>query len=45
MQPATIVSRESRLHADTYPAGSDAPVVLFLRGTGKYARFSQPFVD
>lgn len=45
MQQATIVSRGLRLHADIYPAGSVAPVVLFLHGTGKYARFYQPFLE
>jgi pimeloyl-ACP methyl ester carboxylesterase len=45
MEQATITSRGLRLHADLYPAGAADPVVLFLHGTGKYARFYQPFLE
>jgi pimeloyl-ACP methyl ester carboxylesterase len=45
MQHATIISRGLRLHADVYPAASNAPAVIFLPGTAKYAGLYGAFLE
>jgi alpha-beta hydrolase superfamily lysophospholipase len=45
VQRTSLYSRGLRLNLEVFAAGDDDPVVLFLPGTGKYARFYRQFLE